>query len=304
MSALASAQRRAADWRDGYDWRAAEAVLNGFHQYTRARSTSSREGSGPAGAADARLADSVWEFHRVIPPLSEDFGHRALTARLRLLVRAGGASSSRSPTRSTALMAELGHARYLVAAGDWGSCVAVRLAHAYPDAVRALHLYMMPLAGRPRRTSRRRAPRSSTGSTRRAATCTSRARGRRRSPMASTTRRSACSPGSPRSSTAGPTARRARRRRPVHRDDLLGDRRDRLLVLALLRAPARRLGARRRRRRRRPHRRAADVPRLPRESSTSRARGRARVQRRALGDARGTAATSRRSSSRTCSLRA
>ena len=42
-------------------------------------------------------------------------------------------------------MGRLGHARYLVAGGDWGASVAVRLAHAYPDAVQALHLYMMPL---------------------------------------------------------------------------------------------------------------------------------------------------------------
>ncbi len=35
--------------------------------------------------------------------------------------------------------------RYHVAGGDWGSSIAVRLAHAYPQAVRALHLYMMPL---------------------------------------------------------------------------------------------------------------------------------------------------------------
>ena len=39
----------------------------------------------------------------------------------------------------------LGHSRYLVVGGDWGASIAVRLAHAYPDAVAGLHLYMMPL---------------------------------------------------------------------------------------------------------------------------------------------------------------
>jgi hypothetical protein len=31
--ALGSARRLAAYWRDGYDWRAAEATLNGFEQW-------------------------------------------------------------------------------------------------------------------------------------------------------------------------------------------------------------------------------------------------------------------------------
>ena len=81
-------------------------------------------------------------------------------------------------------MRALGHERYLVAGGDWGASIAVRLAHAYPDAVQALHLYMMPLR-RPEtwpESESCRAPRSRAGSRRRAATCRSRARGRRRWP--------------------------------------------------------------------------------------------------------------------------
>jgi pimeloyl-ACP methyl ester carboxylesterase len=39
----------------------------------------------------------------------------------------------------------LGCSRYLVAGGDWGASIAVRLAYAYPSCVQALHLYMMPL---------------------------------------------------------------------------------------------------------------------------------------------------------------
>ena len=39
----------------------------------------------------------------------------------------------------------LGHERYLVVGGDWGASIACRLAYAHPDAVEALHLYMMPL---------------------------------------------------------------------------------------------------------------------------------------------------------------
>src|SRR5262249_6070300 len=39
----------------------------------------------------------------------------------------------------------LGYSEYLIAGGDWGASIAVRLAFAHPEAVSALHLYMMPL---------------------------------------------------------------------------------------------------------------------------------------------------------------
>ena len=89
-------------------------------------------------------------------------------------------------------MVALGHERYLVAGGDWGASTAVRMAYAYPDAVQALHLYMMPLR-RPQTW-----PESeivsrdalTPGARRRAATSRSRARGRRRSPTGWRTPRS------------------------------------------------------------------------------------------------------------------
>ncbi len=82
------------------------------------------------------------------------------------------------------LMGALGHREYLVAGGDWGAHIGSRLGGAYPDAVRALHLYMLPLrrpdvvpglgGGRARRHWR-------SGRARRAATPRSRAPSRRRS---------------------------------------------------------------------------------------------------------------------------
>ena len=102
--------------------------------------------------------------------------------------------SSTAPTRSTALMRSLGHERYLVAGGDWGASTAVRLAYAYPDAVQALHLYMMPLR-RPRDLAgvRARVARGAGGLERGGGRLrrTSRARGRRRSPTGWPTRPSA-----------------------------------------------------------------------------------------------------------------
>jgi pimeloyl-ACP methyl ester carboxylesterase len=140
-------------WRDGFDWRAHEAVLNAFAQYTAPVSGIDlhfiAEGGGTPVLFLHGWPSTVWEFHELIPVLRED---------MRVVVPSlPGYGFSFKPGQRRfgivdcadaihALMTEvLGHERYLVVGGDWGSSIAVRLAHAYPHAVRALHLYMMPL---------------------------------------------------------------------------------------------------------------------------------------------------------------
>ena len=49
-SGLAAARELAAYWRDGYDWRAAEAVLNGFEQAVVEGVHFLADGDGPAAA--------------------------------------------------------------------------------------------------------------------------------------------------------------------------------------------------------------------------------------------------------------
>jgi pimeloyl-ACP methyl ester carboxylesterase len=147
---LAAARELAAYWRDGYDWRAAEARLNGFAQHRAGGVHFIAEGTGgPPLLLLHGWPSSVWEFSRVIGPLSEH-------AQVVIPSLPGYAFSFQPGQRRLGvvdcanaihtLMTEvLGHERYLVAGGDWGSSIGVRLAHAYPDAVQALHLYMMPL---------------------------------------------------------------------------------------------------------------------------------------------------------------
>ena len=106
------------------------------------------EGDGPPLLLLHGWPSSVWEFHRIIPLLRSD---------MRVIVPSlPGYGWSFTPGGRRygivdiadalhALMGRLGHSQYLVAGGDWGASVAVRLAHAYPDAIQALHLYMMPL---------------------------------------------------------------------------------------------------------------------------------------------------------------
>ena len=90
------------------------------------------------------------------------------------------------------LMGSLGHEQYLVAGGDWGAHIGSYMGHAYPEAVRALHLNMMPLR-LPARFRTRKPPRARrwrSGHARRAATSRSWAPSRRRSRTGCSTRRS------------------------------------------------------------------------------------------------------------------
>jgi pimeloyl-ACP methyl ester carboxylesterase len=141
-------------WRDGFDWRSCEAVLNAFSQYTAPVSGIDlhfiAEGaSGPPVVLLHGWPSSVWEFHELVPLLRDSaqvvvpslpgYGFSFAPGQRRFgIVDCADAIHS--------LMTDvLGHSRYYVVGGDWGSSTAVRMAHAYPHAVQALHLYMMPL---------------------------------------------------------------------------------------------------------------------------------------------------------------
>lgn len=143
---LSGALELAAYWRDEYDWRVAEDVLNGLEQYVVDGVHCIVEGDGPALLLLHGWPSSVWEFNRVIPALREHF--RVVVPSLPGygwsvgLGRAGVAEMADTLHR---LMGALGHRSYLVAGGDWGAHIGSRLGVAYPDAVRALHLYMLPL---------------------------------------------------------------------------------------------------------------------------------------------------------------
>ena len=145
---LHQARTLAEYWRSEYDWRAAETELNGFQQSVADGVHFIAEGDGPPLLLLHGWPSSVWEFHRIIPPLRPEmrvivpslpgYGFSFVPGGRRYgIVECADALH--------ALMVSLGHERYLVAGGDWGASIAVRLAHAYPDAVSALHLYMMPL---------------------------------------------------------------------------------------------------------------------------------------------------------------
>ncbi|WP_029557325.1 epoxide hydrolase family protein [Xanthobacter sp. 91] len=153
-------------WRDQFDWRAQESLMNGFPQF-RLRLPDVDlhclrvEGRGPDPVPLLLChgwPGSVFEFLELIPRLTdpERFG---LDPRLSFTVVAPslpGYGLSFEPgqarfgveemaDRLVDLMGAFGHERFLVQGGDWGAFVAARMAHAHPNRIVGLHLNLLPL---------------------------------------------------------------------------------------------------------------------------------------------------------------
>ncbi len=142
--ALSDARELAAYWRDGYDWRAAEDELLGFSNVDVDGLHAIVEGDGPPLLLLHGWPSTVWEFHRVIPALREHF--RLVVPSLPGYGWSGGrAGTADMGDAFHRLMGSLGHEQYLVAGGDWGAHIGCHMGHTYPDAVRALHLNMLPI---------------------------------------------------------------------------------------------------------------------------------------------------------------
>jgi len=154
-------------WRDGYDWRRHEALLNGFDQYMAEvqglRLHLIHQRSPHAHARPLLLLHgwpgSVYEFYKLIPRLTrpEEHGGEAADA-FHVVAPAlpgyGFSDAPRepgmTPRRMAALFHELmtevlGYEQFGAQGGDWGSVVASWLAFDFPRAVAALHLNMVAL---------------------------------------------------------------------------------------------------------------------------------------------------------------
>ena len=157
-------------WRDQFDWRAAEARLNRFPQYTADLEMDGethrihfiwKKGSGPRPRPlilTHGWPSSFVEFMDVVEPLAhpERFGGRAEDAFdviVPSLIGFGFSSQPQHPLGPAKiadlwhrLMTEvLGFKRYFAQACDWGSYVTSRLALQYPDDLWGIHLTMLPL---------------------------------------------------------------------------------------------------------------------------------------------------------------
>ena len=164
---LAYLQELVTYWRDHYDWRAHEARLNAFPQYTVPLAGIDlhfihQPGVGPA-PLPLLLAHgwpgSVWEFHKVIGPLTDParFGGDPADAFTVVAPSLPGYGFSFRPGQPrfgvgaiadafAALMTDvLGYRRFVAQGGDWGSIISARLALGYPERVPAIHLNYLAL---------------------------------------------------------------------------------------------------------------------------------------------------------------
>jgi pimeloyl-ACP methyl ester carboxylesterase len=141
-------------WRDGYDWREHEARLNEIPGFLCEVDGVDLHYWHVRGSGSHRLPlllihgwpGSIYEFHRVLGPLSESFdlvvpalpgfgfGGRP---------RERGWGVSRIAAAFDSLMATLGYGRYGVQGGDWGAIIAAKLGAAYPERVAGIHVNML-----------------------------------------------------------------------------------------------------------------------------------------------------------------
>ena len=162
-----------AHWRDGYDWRRCEAMLNGFGQFKTeidGLEIAFIHKRSPNPNALPLLITHGWpgsviEFHKVIGPLSDPVAHGGSAQDAFHVVAPAlpGYGFSEKPSargwdvehiaRAWAeLMRRLGYDRYFGQGGDWGSPVSLELGRTDPEHCRAIHLNMV--IGRPNEAQR------------------------------------------------------------------------------------------------------------------------------------------------------
>jgi pimeloyl-ACP methyl ester carboxylesterase len=162
---LATLRRMTDYWRDGYDWRAAEAGINRLAQFRTEIAGSGvhfihERGVGPAPMPI--LISHGWpgsfvEMLELVPLLTDParFGGDAADAFDVVVPSMPGYGFSDRPTAPgmtpvamaeifAGLMASLGYTRYGVQGGDWGATVSTWLAKFYPERLSGIHLNWIP----------------------------------------------------------------------------------------------------------------------------------------------------------------
>lgn len=151
-------------WRDGYDWRRCEAMLNDLGQFKTAIDELDihflHVRSPHAGALPIVLTHgwpgSVLEFVKAVGPLTrpEEHGGDARDAFHVVMPSLPGFGFSGKPAATgwgveriarawATLMRRLGYTRYVAQGGDWGSSVTVQMGCQAPDGLAGIHLNML-----------------------------------------------------------------------------------------------------------------------------------------------------------------
>jgi pimeloyl-ACP methyl ester carboxylesterase len=154
-------------WRERYDWRKHEAVLNGFRQFRAPVSGIDlhfihEEGRGPKPLPlliSHGWPGSIWEFHKIIPMLTDParFGGDPADAFTVVAPSLPGYGFSFAPGQPrfgvteiadafAALMQDvLGYRRFGAQGGDWGGFITSRLGAAYPERLAGIHVNLLSL---------------------------------------------------------------------------------------------------------------------------------------------------------------
>ena len=156
-------------WADGFDWRAQEAALNRFDQFTTQvdgrslhfiHQRSVHEQARPLIITHG-WPGSIVEFRAIIPMLTDPTAHggSADDAFHVVCPSIPGYGFSEAPAEpgfspasmadvNAQLMEQLGYDRYFAQGGDWGAIITSWLGARYPKHVRGIHLNMI-VAGPP-----------------------------------------------------------------------------------------------------------------------------------------------------------
>ncbi|NSL43744.1 epoxide hydrolase family protein [Streptomyces sp. 8P21H-1] len=152
-------------WRHSYDWRAAEARLNEWPQFTTVVDGARLHFAhirSPEPDATPLLVTHGWpgsiaEFLDVVGPLADPRAHGGDPAdAFHVVVPSIPGFGLSGPTRDTGwefrrvaaafavLMDRLGHRRFGVQGGDWGAAISRELGRTHPDRVIGVHLNLLP----------------------------------------------------------------------------------------------------------------------------------------------------------------
>ena len=164
---LAFMRRLTERWRDDFDWRAQEAKLNAFDQFKVPLDGIDlhfihQQGVGPDPLPLLLVhgwPGSVWEFHELIPRLTDParFGGDPADAFTVVAPSLPGYTLSFEPGQRRLGIVEmadlfarlmgdvLGYERWAAQGGDWGGYIVGRLAHAHADRLVGVHMNLVPL---------------------------------------------------------------------------------------------------------------------------------------------------------------
>ncbi|MFJ6567903.1 epoxide hydrolase family protein [Streptomyces sp. NPDC091292] len=155
-------------WRHRYDWRAAEARLNAWPQFTTTIDGATVHFAhlrSPEPDATPLIVTHGWpgsiaEFTEIAGPLSDPRAHGGDPADAFHLVlphipgfgfsgptRAPGWEYRRVAAAFAVLMDRLGYPRYGTQGGDWGAAISRELGRSHPERVIGVHLNLLPGAG-------------------------------------------------------------------------------------------------------------------------------------------------------------